>query len=182
VHIYVLFATDEGRETFSEDEFRKYLLAEMARCNPSTCFDDIEIVFELELDKKVASMSMNENDLAWADEAYARASKNAKEASRQLDVVCRSVKRRFSSVCPLHDIYLLPQIDVTFRAYVFLEKNEDVDACEKSGIVEEIKEFIYDELERLGRGNRSEITVAFEFDSDENVASNYGRDYFLRLR
>jgi hypothetical protein len=51
-----------------------------------------------------------------------------------------------------------------------------------SGVTDDIGDFIYAELERVGRGTRGEITVAFEFDSDENVQEHFEGDYLLRLR
>ncbi len=102
------------------------------------------------------------------------------EASRNLEEVRESVLGRFRGRSPLHEFFILDQGDVDFRAYVFLEKNEDVAACRTSGVDREIIDFVYVELERLGRGARNEIKVAFEFDSDENVAANFNGDYYLR--
>ena len=42
-------------------------------------------------------------------------------------------------------------------------------------------DFVYAALERAGRGKRPDISVAFEFDSDENVTANFEGDYFLRF-
>ncbi|HZZ70955.1 MAG TPA: hypothetical protein VFE24_01805 [Pirellulales bacterium] len=71
---------------------------------------------------------------------------------------------------------------VDFRTYVFFEKDEDIKACQGNGVIRDMIGFVYDELERAGRGKRGEITVGFEFDSDENVAAKFEGDYLLRLR
>jgi hypothetical protein len=116
------------------------------------------------------------------DEDFARAEALDRERSRNLDDVCEAARRRFEKVCAFHDIYILPQQDVTFRAYVFFDEDKDIEVCRRSGVVHDIIDFVYAELERAGRGKRGDITVAFEFDSDENVTVNYEGDYFLRLR
>ena len=69
-----------------------------------------------------------------------------------------------------------------FRAYMFFEKDKDIKACKNNGIIRDLIDFVYDALERAGRGRRQDVTVGFEFDSDENVEANYEGDYLLRLR
>jgi hypothetical protein len=115
-------------------------------------------------------------------EEFARASRLAAERSRGLDQVRQGVLERFCGRCPLHEFYILDQLDVDFRAYVFFERTADISACQQSGINAEIVDFVYAELDRLGRGPRDRIKVAFEFDSDENVTTHYEGNYFLRLK
>ncbi len=117
-----------------------------------------------------------------SDEDFARADRLMEERSRNLDKISESVKQRFTLICALHNCYILSQRDVDFRAYVFFEEDKDIKACENSGICQEIEDLVYAELERVGRGKKGDITVAFEFDSDENVTANFEGDYFLRLR
>jgi hypothetical protein len=102
--------------------------------------------------------------------------------TRGLDEVRDSVLERFRGRCPLHDFHILPQRDVDFRAYVFFEKETDLDKCRASGISGEIADFVSVELERVGRSRPDGLKVAFEFDTDENVAANFEGNYFLRLR
>lgn len=116
------------------------------------------------------------------EEDFARASRLARERSRNLDKVSEAVGRRFMSIAPLYNVYILNQRDVDFRAYVFFNKDKDINACKSSGVIRDLIDFVYDELERAGRGKRGEITVGFEFDSHENVLANYEGDYLLRLR
>ena len=117
-----------------------------------------------------------------SDEDFARASRYMKEQSRNIDKVTENVVQHFKKICPLHYFCIMDQIDVDFRAYVFFKEEKDIPACKSSGIVKDIIDFVYTELELAGRGKREDITVDFEFDSDENVVSNYQGDYFLRLR
>lgn len=117
-----------------------------------------------------------------SDEDFARASRHMEERSRKLDKVREKVIKHFEKISPLHDFYLIDQRDVDFRAYVFFKENKDIKSCESSGILQTLMDFVYTELELAGRGKREDITVAFEFDSDENVTANFGGDYFLRLR
>lgn len=117
-----------------------------------------------------------------SDEDVARADRLAEERSRNLDKVADAVKRKFANVCPLHNIYILPQRDVNFRAYIFLEKDMDLESCERSGVKQRMMDCVFTELELAGRGKRSDTTVAFEWDSHENVLTNFEGDYFLRLQ
>jgi hypothetical protein len=115
-------------------------------------------------------------------EEFRRASQYMAERFRNLERVRGAVLSRFKDLSPLHTFDILPQSDVDFRAYVFFETNKDVDACQKNGISQQIEDCVYEELERAGRGQRTAIKVAFEYDSDENVIANYEGNYFLRLR
>ena len=116
-----------------------------------------------------------------SDEDFARANKLDDEEWRGLDAVNARVEKAFKHRCPLHYFYLMPQRQ-NFRAYVFFNQDKNIEECKSSGIAQEIIDFVYEELERAGRGKRDEIEVAFEFDSDENVTANFEGDYFLRLR
>ena len=117
-----------------------------------------------------------------SEEDFARAKKFMEERYRNLESVENAVRTQFSPRCPLHNVYLLAQEDVDFRMYVFFKMDKDIEECREKGILSELEDFVYDELEKVGRGKKNEITVAFEYDSDENVAANYGDDYYLRLR
>ena len=116
-----------------------------------------------------------------SDEEFARAKQLMREDFRNLDEVSRRVKQHFRKQCPIHNVYILPQRDVNFRAYVFFEKDSDIELCKKSRMTDSIQDVVYSELERAGRGRKGEVTVAFEFDSDENVTAHYEGDYYLRL-
>jgi hypothetical protein len=117
-----------------------------------------------------------------SDEDFARADRMMEESFRNLDTVEKNVILRFKEVCPLHDFTLLPHDENSFEAYVFFEREKDIEECKQSGVSQAIVDFVYEELERAGRGSKSEIDVQFEFDSHENVLENYEGDYFLRLR
>lgn len=115
-------------------------------------------------------------------EDFVRADKLDQERSRGLAEVSNGVKRYMMGICPLYDVYTLAQRDVTYRVFVFFNKEEDMWKCKNNGAIRELIEFVHDELARATRQRRGEFTVAFEFDSDENVRANYEGDYFLRLK
>jgi hypothetical protein len=93
-------------------------------------------------------------------------------------------RRYFKKVCPKdgYNLHLIAEGDKKFRAYIFYNKNEDIQTYSDNGVSQQIVDFVYAELERQKRGKRDEIDVAFEFDSHENVRAKYDGDYFLRLR
>jgi hypothetical protein len=64
---------------------------------------------------------------------------------------------------------------------VFLKEEKDVEDCKSSGLTQSIIDFAYAEIERVGRGKRAQVTIAFEFDSDENVRANFEGSYLYRL-
>ncbi len=115
-----------------------------------------------------------------SDEEFARAEERDREAFRNVDRVCRNVEKQFRNKCPLHRVFILPQIDVNFRAYVFFKNDSDIDACVKDGTIFKIRDRIRVELERA-RGKKEAVTIAFEFDSDENVTRLFEGDYNSRL-
>jgi hypothetical protein len=117
-----------------------------------------------------------------SEEDFERASRLAAKRSLHLDSVAEAVKREFGSRCPLETVFVIPQRNNEFRAFIFYQKIPDVEVCLRDGTSQEIEEFIYGELERVGRGSRDTLTVEFEFDSDENVQIRCEGDYFLRLR
>lgn len=117
-----------------------------------------------------------------SEEDFARAKKFMAERYRNLDAVENAIKLRFLPHSPLHNVYLLAQEDVDFRAYVFFQMDADVLACKADGTTSAIEDAFYEELARYGRGKRGEIVVAFEWDSNENVERNYDGDYLSRLR
>jgi hypothetical protein len=116
-----------------------------------------------------------------SDEEFERASKQMEERFRGLDNVRDSVKERFRAA-GVYDVFVLNQLDVDFRAYVFFETNAALQAAETAGDVARIKAAVEEELAREGRGEIGSLRLAFEFDSDENVQANFEGDYSLRLR
>lgn len=114
-------------------------------------------------------------------EEFERAAKIVREKMRNLDNVCEDVRAHFHAICPMQNIYIIDQRDVDFRAYIFMERRDDVVKMRSSGVYRQVIDFVYSSLERWGRGKRDEITVAFEFDSDERVEDECEGDYNLRL-
>jgi len=119
-----------------------------------------------------------------SDEAFARAKRRMRERDRNMDHVNNAFSEYFKEICTenAHDSHIIAEDDLSFRAYIFFKKVRDVQLCEESGVSSQLQQFIYDELERQGRGSRDNIVVNFEFDSDENVQANFEGDYYLRMR
>ncbi len=109
-------------------------------------------------------------------EDFARAKRLMREESRNLDWVCLSVKKRFETVCSLHNIYILPEGNIHFRAYVIFEEDKHIEEYKRTGIVQDIERVVYEQLELAGRGSRASTIVNFEFDSHENVVANFEAD------
>lgn len=123
----------------------------------------------------------NEEPRIPSEQALAFAKQRARERSLNLDVVRNSLMEKFSPLCNLDNIYVIPEGDFQFRVAVFFSSDKDVIACMDSGLCQSIQDHAFDEVERVGRGIRDEVTIAFEFDSDENVQKNYKGDYWFRL-
>lgn len=119
-----------------------------------------------------------------SDEAFARAKARRKERDRNMGDVNHMLKDFFKKLCgnKAHNSHVIAEDDRKFRAYIFYKKNEDVRDAKESGMQIQLVKFVYDELERQGRGDKDSLDVTFEFDSHENVLSNFEGDYFLRLR
>jgi hypothetical protein len=118
-----------------------------------------------------------------SDEDFDRAKNYMRKIDRNIKQINKNVLQYFKKICPIHyhNFFLIAEDDIQFRAYIFYKKDKEIQEYENKGISQAIRDFIYNELERQGRGNREEIKVSFEFDSDENVKKSYDGDYFLRL-
>ena len=115
-------------------------------------------------------------------EEFDRANKETASLFDGLGDVSRSFMAKFSVVEQLDRFEILPQVDPDFRAYIFFKTDADVRNVEATVLLSEMRDFIFTELERVGRGNREDISVDFEIDSLENVKRNFGGNYFLRMR
>lgn len=117
-----------------------------------------------------------------SDEDFSRAKRLRVERSKNIDAVNAAITQRFIGCSPLHYFILIPQRDNEFLATVFYTSDQELQDCKGSGFNDQIERFVYEELERQGRGEKGEINVRFEFDSHENVLRHFKGDYFLRLR
>lgn len=119
-----------------------------------------------------------------SDEEFAKADEYMEELDRNINQVNENVLQYFKELCPTHshNFYLIAEEETKFRAYVFYKNDQDIQMYKDNGVARKIEDFVYEELERQGRGKKEDIALAFEFDSDENVTVNYEGDYFLRLR
>jgi len=115
-------------------------------------------------------------------EEFDRANRETASLFDGLGDVSKSFMAKFSVVEQLDRFEILPQVDTDFRAYIFFKTEADVRNLEVASLLLEMRDFVFTELERVGRGNREDISVDFEIDSLENVKRNFGGNYFLRMR
>jgi lipoate-protein ligase A len=115
-------------------------------------------------------------------EDFARAKAAMRKNDRGLSEVTLALKVKYKDK-GVHELFIFcsPK-DESFGAYIFYKYQDQITEFEQSGLSGEIREDLLEELENVGRGNKNEITLRTEFDSDENVQENYGGDYFDRLR
>ena len=116
-----------------------------------------------------------------SEEDFARASAAMKQRMRGLSEVKDRIKSQFEDSGVLDELFISSQSETSFTAIVFLNKDDDIAEAEQSGLTAKIKDAVYGELGKVGRGDRNAIEVAFEFDSYENVRRNYG-NYYNRIR
>lgn len=113
--------------------------------------------------------------------AIARARRLSDEADRNLDIVQRNVLAAFQPTSPLHTLVILGISEHKIEVYVFFNRDADLEASRTSGLADQITDRTYWELERAGRGIRSELNVRFEFDSHERVQRDFNGNYYNRL-
>lgn len=123
---------------------------------------------------------MSKNSIP-TDDDFARASAALRQRSEGLEDVRKRVLAKFSSDGTIHEFFILDSSANSFRAYVFFKKESQIELARQSGLIHDIEEAVFRELQRVGRGARDEASVEFEFDSHENVEKNYEGNYFNRL-
>lgn len=116
------------------------------------------------------------------DEEFARASRLMRQQSAGLDDIANETLLAFKDRTALDAIFILPQIDALYRAYVFFERNVDMfEACAR-GLDTEIKTFLRSRLCSVSDRSAFNESIMVEFDSRENVIDAYEGDYLLRMR
>ncbi len=115
------------------------------------------------------------------EEDLARAKATMREKNRGFSEVRDQMIKRFIND-GLYEVYMFYDSDTDdFGAYIFYRWEKQVNEAEKSGLSSRIKDALYEELERVGRGSKDTIKVVFEFDSHETVEKNYDGNYYERL-
>ena len=114
-------------------------------------------------------------------EDFARAKAAMAEMDRGLDEVRQTVFDTYRNEKLFCEFKMGVNEKDEFRVIIFYCKQEHIEVAEKAGLTERIKETVFAELERVGRGKRDSITVEFVVDSEEQVMSVHG-SYFNRLR
>lgn len=116
-----------------------------------------------------------------SEEEFARAKAAMREDDRGLDDACDNVLERFN-IEGLHEIIIIYSANTnSFGSYVFYRWNREIKKAEKSGLSDQIKKAVFEELEKVGRGNKDNLNIVFEFDSHENVEKNFDGNYYERL-
>jgi hypothetical protein len=114
------------------------------------------------------------------DEEFARASAAMKYRLRGLSAVRDKILSRFHGV--LHEFFIWDCSETSFIANVFFPLEQQIGESKQSGLVSQIKEAVFEEMENVGRGNRNTIEIEFDFDSHERVERAFNGNYFDRLR
>lgn len=129
----------------------------------------------------MGGIQMSSNSIP-TEEDFARARAKMRERERGLSEVRSRIVERFQRE-GLHEAFVFySQSNDLFVAYLFYQRNEQIEAAEKSGLSAKIRQAVLEDLEQVGRGKQDAIKVNFEFDSHENVEANFEGDYYLRLR
>lgn len=114
------------------------------------------------------------------EDEFVAASEALSKRSLGLSEIRENVLQKFQN--DIHEFFVFDLSERSFKAYVFLQWNWQLDKDYKSGIASEIEEFVLQQLEYFGRGKRDNLHLVLEFDSHENVDANFGGDYYSRLR
>tara|TARA_R110000765_G_scaffold78806_2_gene155145 strand:- start:342 stop:719 length:378 start_codon:yes stop_codon:yes gene_type:complete len=115
-------------------------------------------------------------------EEYEKADRDMDKLFDGLDEVAALFKRRFSAVPTFNQFSILPQMDVDFRAYIFLNTDADIIEANEAGLVTEMRAFVIELLKQARPDLGSKFSVDFETDSFENIKKNYDGNYSFRLR
>lgn len=143
-----------------------------------------EVDLKVEMDSKESqeeNIKKRRNNIP-SEEDFARAEAAMREKNKGLSETCDQIKKRFKKN-GVHEVYMFYDSDTNdFGAYIFYRWEHQIKEAEKSGLSSRIKNDVFEELEKAGRGSKEAIKVNFEIDSHENVEKNYEGDYYNRLR
>lgn len=104
-----------------------------------------------------------------SDEEFKQAEKKMEYRHRGISDVVKRVLYKYNKVNGLYDFYLFAYSEVTFEAFFFFSSKKWVKFAQESGFTQELIDFVFHELEKVGRGSKSDIQVNFVFDSKENI-------------
>lgn len=93
------------------------------------------------------------------------------------------IEHRIKKFCS-YDMFEIFPIgeDGQTTAFLFLKTDSDVDAARSTGVLDQVLETIYEEIENLGRGTRENVSVYLDVDSMENIDKNWNGDITWRTR
>lgn len=126
--------------------------------------------------------SMNDDKKLSFDERFEKAAKAVESRSRGLSQVRERVMSCDKISGVLHEFYIFDHSETSFKVYAFYHDDAQLKREAGSSFEEQLQDLVFFELKNVGRGNCSLTNVSFEFDSHENVKSNYKGNYFNRFR
>jgi len=170
LRLRVVFYSSDAQKGFQQDRFVRRVQSELKRVNCGKCMVTIATVLR---DRPVPV------DLA---AAKARVEEDSRQRWEGIEPIRESIEAHFRDKYALRYVFIFPiEID-GFHVYLFFNTNEDAQRCERCNGIREIEKFVYAEIERGGRGKKTDVKVKFEVDSDENVSRDFEGNYNLRLR
>ena len=133
--------------------------------------------------KAIINHKLKQQQLSQVPSEEAMASANAHMAAqnRIYKIVRNNVLWRFADQVPLHEIYLFPGTTTDYHAFVFYESVSDVQTYHDSEVEHAIKNAISEAFASNCK-NAKRPTVAFNFDSHENVKNRCNGNYLHYLR
>jgi hypothetical protein len=88
----------------------------------------------------------------------------------------------FAGRAPLSAVFLFPGPTTDYEVLVFYKSNADIEACRANGNEQAIRDAILREFAATANDKRVPPTVAFKFDSYENVRKRSNGNYGLYLK
>ena len=112
------------------------------------------------------------------DEEFARASESMSAQHRMFATIRDHVLRLFAAQAQLHDIYFFGS-ETDYEAHIFYDSEADIERCRVNGVERMLKEAICQAFAGTAKSQGSSIspTLAFKFDSHENVKRRCNGNY-----
>jgi len=121
------------------------------------------------------------NNIIPSKDDFSRAKAAMRKNDQGLSQVRDEILAQFGNK-GLHEFFIFYSLKSSeFGAYVFYCKNHDIEDAKKSGLSEDIKFSVLNELKKIRLFSMDTIKINFEFDSNENVEKNYIANYYNRL-
>lgn len=116
------------------------------------------------------------------DEEFARASALMAARDRKCAKIKKFVFQSLNNRAPLHDVYVFPGPNTGYQVYVFYKHESDIATCRDDGNEQLIKDAILEQCAAISNDLDHAPTVAFTFDSHEQVKKQFNGDYYKYFR